>query len=192
MSEEPRLVPPPDIVDKCLVHLPLLDKDPAHDDRLVLAEHDPLHAVVVRVSGGGVGEDLGGLLQRGCRLVAQPDVRLVGDDVDGDGREEAQRAVGEGQGVEEVLVGVLVGDDDTGVGHDQLVLDTGVVKEAVLVAGRLYPAAHHQAADGQLVQLRHHRQGEALGDQDPDNRNDNEDSDINDNDNDNTCSTSRW
>ena len=59
-------------------------------------------------SVGGGGEDVGGLLQRPGRPVAQPHIRPVADDPGGDGREEGQGAVGERQREEQVAVGVPV------------------------------------------------------------------------------------
>jgi len=58
--------------------------------------------------------------------------------------QKAQRAVAEGQGVEEVRVRVLVGEEDLAVGGDNLVLGADVLEEAHLVAGGLNTAPHNQ------------------------------------------------
>ena len=69
-----------------------------------------------------------------------------------------------GDGVEVLRVLALVGGDDLPAGHHHLVLGGEVVEQSVLVTRALDPAAVHQAADGEVVQLRHHRQREALAD----------------------------
>ena len=61
-----------------------------------------------------------------------------------------------GDGVEVLRVLALVGGDDLPAGHHHLVLGGDVVEQPVLVARALDPAPVDEAADGEVVQLRHH------------------------------------
>ena len=67
-------------------------------------------------------------------------------------------------GVEVLRVLALVSGDDLPAGHHHLVLGGDVVEQPVLVARALDAAAVNQAADGEVVQLRHHGQREAQAD----------------------------
>ena len=69
-----------------------------------------------------------------------------------------------GHGVEVLRVLALASGDDLPAGHHHLVLGGEVVEQSVLVARALDAPAVNQAADGEVVQLRHHGQRETLAD----------------------------
>ena len=103
------------------------------------------------------GQLVDGLVQRVGRDIGQLHVRLVGDDVHLDGREEAQSSVGEGDGHEEVWALVLAAGDNRGVGQDHFEGLADVLEEAVLVGRGFDAPAADQPSYRQINHFGDHR-----------------------------------
>ena len=88
---------------------------------------------------------------------------LEWNDVDLNGGEEAERSVGPRDGVKQIRVFLSGASHQGPVRKDELVRVADVLPEAVLVRRGLDAAAHDQAADGQVSDLRHDGDNPTLG-----------------------------
>ncbi len=123
------------------------------DDARLLREDEPFDEAR-RVWGcGQLFEARAKAVDRVEWLVVKPDVRLDRNDAEFHACEEAQRTVGTGQGVKEILILVARGTNYLAVGGDDLEGLNRLKQAAVAVAAGRDPDTHAQAAESEIIHL---------------------------------------